>query len=145
VPTGTGPLTITGIPIGSHQVKVISSPHFQYRDYVTDVTIVEDEETIVEVYISGAVVTPTPTPSLKELIASLVVKPYSPINCCDDCTPQPWIKGTVTPESIPTPSLEELIAGYQKIEYSSYAATQGIKQCGGPINGIVTPEPVLPY
>ncbi len=45
---------------------------------------------------------PTPIPSLEELIASYIVKPYSdPINCCDDCTPQTWWKGTVMPT--PTP------------------------------------------
>lgn len=45
---------------------------------------------------------PTPIPSLEELIASYSVKPYSdPITCCNDCTPQPWSKGTVTPTSTP--------------------------------------------
>jgi hypothetical protein len=67
---GYTPLTITGIPIGSHQVKVISSPHFQYRDYVAAVTVLEGEETIVEVYIIGGAGTPIPTNAKGDIAAA---------------------------------------------------------------------------
>jgi hypothetical protein len=80
---GYTPLTVTGIPIGSHQVKVIKDG---YRDYTTSVTVVEGQERIVEAYVIGGVVTPTSTMSQADLIASYRTPPRPSIGVVDFST-----------------------------------------------------------